>query len=493
MLVGGQTSAAVLGPGLLLLRPAVHPVLRDGRADHRHRLRHRPPGPQADRACRGRQGPPPPPPHAPRPRPAAQRRHPLALDRACCRCSCSTPCTPARATPWCRRGGRAGPGPAHVLPPRHPAGPARGGGRGGAPAAQQLAAADAEPWATTAPTGAPEPSDGRPDPSADVPSAPDLLPSSGPPRLRFDSQAARGAPARLQRRAARHHTSMSDSTSRTRATKPPPSRAARAADARRLPRGNATPVSDGATDRDGLRRRDQPGLRQRHGPRLRARPHPGVMVGIGWLVDRARRHRAALHHHLLSVLGFAGISVKLLLGYDLEMRKHEDGAIWNRATTARHEAVVSADRPAQRRSCPCHRPRPRPRPRAGRSPATSSKHGAHGPPRRPPARLHRLGHRRRRLGRLRLRPRSSSTSGWPPPCSAGPPASRSACSWASACSASWSAWRSSPSPCSLVRRPAVGGRRAARRHARRDPPRPPVLGDQVRFRIPGLPRPQAFL
>jgi hypothetical protein len=30
------------------------------------------------------------------------------------------------------------------------------------------------------------------------------------------------------------------------------------------------------------------------------------------------------------VLGFAGITVKLFLGYDLEMKKHEEGAIWNR-------------------------------------------------------------------------------------------------------------------------------------------------------------------
>jgi len=33
---------------------------------------------------------------------------------------------------------------------------------------------------------------------------------------------------------------------------------------------------------------------------------------------------------IFSVLGFAGITVKIFLGYDLEMKKHEEGAIWNR-------------------------------------------------------------------------------------------------------------------------------------------------------------------
>ena len=33
---------------------------------------------------------------------------------------------------------------------------------------------------------------------------------------------------------------------------------------------------------------------------------------------------------IFSILGFAGITVKLFLGYDTEMKKHEEGAIWNR-------------------------------------------------------------------------------------------------------------------------------------------------------------------
>lgn len=54
-----------------------------------------------------------------------------------------------------------------------------------------------------------------------------------------------------------------------------------------------------------------------------------VMTGIGWLLDRAAG-TAPLFIIVFSVIGFAGITVKLWLGYDLEMRKHEDGAIWNR-------------------------------------------------------------------------------------------------------------------------------------------------------------------
>ena len=54
-----------------------------------------------------------------------------------------------------------------------------------------------------------------------------------------------------------------------------------------------------------------------------------VMVGLGWLVDRMA-DTAPLFIIVFSVIGFAGTTVKLWLGYDLEMRKQEDGAIWNR-------------------------------------------------------------------------------------------------------------------------------------------------------------------
>lgn len=55
-----------------------------------------------------------------------------------------------------------------------------------------------------------------------------------------------------------------------------------------------------------------------------------VMVGLGL---RGLDHlfgTAPVFIIVLSVLGFAGIGVKLKLGYDLEMAEHEDGAIWNR-------------------------------------------------------------------------------------------------------------------------------------------------------------------
>ena len=54
-----------------------------------------------------------------------------------------------------------------------------------------------------------------------------------------------------------------------------------------------------------------------------------VFSAIGWLVDHAAG-TAPLFIIVFSVIGFAGISVKLWLGYDLEMKAHEEGAIWNR-------------------------------------------------------------------------------------------------------------------------------------------------------------------
>ena len=54
-----------------------------------------------------------------------------------------------------------------------------------------------------------------------------------------------------------------------------------------------------------------------------------VMVGIGLLVD-AIFGTGPLFVIVLSVLGFSGITVKLWLGYDQEMRREEAGAIWNR-------------------------------------------------------------------------------------------------------------------------------------------------------------------
>ncbi len=58
-----------------------------------------------------------------------------------------------------------------------------------------------------------------------------------------------------------------------------------------------------------------------------------VVGGIGWLVDRAAG-TYPLFTVIFSLAGFAGISAKLWLGYDLEMRKHDQDAVWNRGSGA---------------------------------------------------------------------------------------------------------------------------------------------------------------
>ena len=54
-----------------------------------------------------------------------------------------------------------------------------------------------------------------------------------------------------------------------------------------------------------------------------------VMTGLGFLADRYFGTTPTFTI-IFSLVGFAGISIKLWLGYDLEMKAHEDGAIWNR-------------------------------------------------------------------------------------------------------------------------------------------------------------------
>ena len=54
-----------------------------------------------------------------------------------------------------------------------------------------------------------------------------------------------------------------------------------------------------------------------------------VMGGIGWLIDRAAG-TDPLFTVIFGILGFAGISAKLWLGYDLEMRKLDQDAVWSR-------------------------------------------------------------------------------------------------------------------------------------------------------------------
>lgn len=54
-----------------------------------------------------------------------------------------------------------------------------------------------------------------------------------------------------------------------------------------------------------------------------------VFGGIGWLIDHLA-DTSPIFTLLFSVVGFAGIGVKLYLGYDLEMRQHDQGATWSR-------------------------------------------------------------------------------------------------------------------------------------------------------------------
>ena len=58
----------------------------------------------------------------------------------------------------------------------------------------------------------------------------------------------------------------------------------------------------------------------------------GTTVAVMREVDRGRLALTSDVRALLPDLApaFAGITVKLFLGYDLEMKKHEEGAIWNR-------------------------------------------------------------------------------------------------------------------------------------------------------------------
>lgn len=68
-----------------------------------------------------------------------------------------------------------------------------------------------------------------------------------------------------------------------------------------------------------------------------------VVGGIGWLIDRAAG-TYPLFTVVLSVLGFAGITAKLFLGYDLEMRKIDHDAVWNRSSAP--APTESSDAPA---------------------------------------------------------------------------------------------------------------------------------------------------
>lgn len=54
-----------------------------------------------------------------------------------------------------------------------------------------------------------------------------------------------------------------------------------------------------------------------------------VVGGLGWMLDRAVG-TYPLFTVIFAVVGFAGITAKLFLGYDAEMRKIDHEAIWNR-------------------------------------------------------------------------------------------------------------------------------------------------------------------
>ena len=102
MVVGGRTDQPLQRAVVLLLRPAAHPAGDPRRADLRHAVRHRAPGPQPHGRRHGRQGPPPPPAHAARPRPPAQRVHPVGVDRAAVGVRAVPDLHAARATASCR-------------------------------------------------------------------------------------------------------------------------------------------------------------------------------------------------------------------------------------------------------------------------------------------------------------------------------------------------------------------------------------------------------
>ncbi|MGE3620097.1 MAG: AtpZ/AtpI family protein [Acidimicrobiia bacterium] len=56
------------------------------------------------------------------------------------------------------------------------------------------------------------------------------------------------------------------------------------------------------------------------------------MGGLGWLLDRWLGTDPFLTIGL-AVLGVAGVTAKLWIGYDREMRAHDEGQPWARPTT----------------------------------------------------------------------------------------------------------------------------------------------------------------
>ncbi len=119
---------------------------------------------------------------------------------------------------------------------------------------------------------------------------------------------------------------MSDSTSRTKGNEAPAIAAIRAANASLLgkDRDPAKPFK-----RDSYAAETSRGYSTAMGRGFELAITLVIMVAIGLGADRLFG-TSPVFVIIFSVLGFAGITVKLFLGYDLEMKKHEEGAIWNR-------------------------------------------------------------------------------------------------------------------------------------------------------------------
>lgn len=124
---------------------------------------------------------------------------------------------------------------------------------------------------------------------------------------------------------------MTDSTPRTTGSDAPLTSPMRAVSSSLL--GKNAKSRNAAFERDGYATATNAGYGTAMGRGLELAITLLVMVGIGFGVDHLFG-TAPLFAIIFSVLGFAGITVKLFLGYDLEMKKHEEGAIWNRKSEA---------------------------------------------------------------------------------------------------------------------------------------------------------------
>lgn len=60
---------------------------------------------------------------------------------------------------------------------------------------------------------------------------------------------------------------------------------------------------------------------------------PLLFGGLGWLLDRVFG-TAPMFTIALAVFGVVGSVLKLWIGYDREMKRHEDEGIWNRPSLA---------------------------------------------------------------------------------------------------------------------------------------------------------------